>query len=324
LRRLVRLTPALVVLVGAASSGQAQQLGARSSVYLADARASAAHVDDAAETLRLALQRLESHATIQAKLRQRVDLFGYHLVGSGNYLQQGRGARRQLRLEIRMQADERVSSFQQVCDGRFLWTHQDLLGKTSLTRIDLQRAENYLKQPTIPPRASVPLLTAPGGLPKLLDGLQTSFRFVALKPDELDGLPVFSLTGEWRPERLAEILPSEKSKLDAGKAIDPTQLPRQMPERVVLKLGRDDSFPYRLEYWQREVTEEKDIVAQLQPVVVMELYEVQLGATVDKRQFDYKPGDLKYTDQTKEYVRSLGIDPDAPVEAANPVKRLLR
>jgi hypothetical protein len=215
-----------------------------------------------------------------------------------------------------MQADERVSSFQQVCDGRFLWTHQDLLGKTSLTRLDLQRAENYLKQPTLPPRTSVPLLTAPGGLPKLLEGLETNFRFVEAKADELDGLPVYALTGQWRPERLAEIIPSERAKLDAGQPVDPARLPQQTPERVVLKLGRDDYFPYRLEYWQREVPEDESVSGQLQPVVVMELYEVQLGASVDQRQFDYKPGDLKYTDQTKEYVRSLGIDPDAPIEAA--------
>jgi hypothetical protein len=53
-------------------------------------------------------------------------------------------------------------------------------------------------------------------------------------------------------------------------------------------------------------------------VVVLELYEVQTGGPVDPRQFEFKPGDLDYIDQTKEYLRGHGIDPDAaPAEEAN-------
>jgi hypothetical protein len=54
----------------------------------------------------------------------------------------------------------------------------------------------------------------------------------------------------------------------------------------------------------------------LQSIVVMELFEVQLGGAIDSRQFDFKPGKLEFTDQTKEYLRGLGIDPDAKVDAA--------
>jgi hypothetical protein len=143
--------------------------------------------------------------------------------------------------------------------------------------------------------------------------------------EQLDAVPVYTLTGEWRTERLAELLPGEKEKIAAGQMVDSSKLPEQMPEKVVLKLGRDDFFPYRLEYWRRAALKDDDTPGALQAVVVMELYEVQINGAVDPRQFEFKPGDLDYIDQTKEYVRSHGIDPDAPVpDSAQKVRKVVR
>jgi hypothetical protein len=243
------------------------------------------------------------------------------MVGTGLYLQQklqqDREAPHKLRLELKMQVDERTSSFQQVCDGRYLWTHQDLLGKTSLARIDLRKIDSALATSSAAVRPSTALQIAGGGLPKLMQGLADNFTFDSPTNEQLDGLAVLSLAGNWRPERLVLLVPEEKAKLEAGQGVDPTKIPAQMPERVVVKLGADDYFPYRVEFWRRELTgDQKAPLGPFKAVVVMEFYEVQVNPAIDARQFDYKPGDLEFSDHTKELLRTLGIDPDAPPPTA--------
>src|SRR5690348_3250870 len=82
--------------------------------------------DSAAQKLvHNAVANVDAHPTITGKIRHEVDLFGHQLIGSGTYLQQGRGPERRLRLELKLKVDDQQSSLQQVCDGNFLWTHQD-------------------------------------------------------------------------------------------------------------------------------------------------------------------------------------------------------
>src|SRR5262249_23027196 len=63
--------------------------------------------DSAAQKLvQQAVANVESHASIAGKIRHEVDLFGHQLIGSGTYQQQGRGADRCLRLELKLKVDD--------------------------------------------------------------------------------------------------------------------------------------------------------------------------------------------------------------------------
>lgn len=276
--------------------------------------------------LRSAVAALDAHQAVSAKLRQQVDLFGHRLVGSGGYLQQGRGEGRLLRLELKIQVEDQVSSLQQVCDGRYLWMHQDLLGKNSLGKIDVRRVQRAWRETrgvsTGPPTG----LLALGGLPQLLTNLNDGFNFRSVTESKLDGLSVWSLQGEWEKSRLVEMLPAQKARLEAGQPADLSKLAPQVPERVTIMLGRDDLFPYRIEYARRRPLDlqQPEVLGELKQVVLLELFEVQLNVPADPRQFVYNPGGLEAIDQTAAYLKSLNLDPSAEAEPITPANSTTR
>ena len=118
-----------------------------------------------------------------------------------------------------------------------------------------------------------------GGLPRLLWSLRTSFRFAPPTENRLDDLRIWTLDGQWNSSRLAMLLPDQKAAIDAGQPVDLSKLASQLPDRVVLRIGCDDLFPYRIEYWRREgKAKDSSSADRGKLLVVVELYEVQLGA----------------------------------------------
>lgn len=93
------------------------------------------------ELLRQASAKLAQYPGLETKIRQRVDLFGVQLVGTGVYRRLGTGLDAPQRLEMKLQSGDRVSLLLQVCDKRYLWTYTDHDGRTQLTRIDVQRVK---------------------------------------------------------------------------------------------------------------------------------------------------------------------------------------
>jgi hypothetical protein len=259
------------------------------------------------------LSMLEAQRTVSAKMRQRVDLFGHQLVGAGAYWQQGRGAERLLRLEMKLQVAEQITSMQQVCDGASLWIHQDLLDRNSLSRIDLRRVQAARQnQPVASPSQASAVWLALGGLPRLIENLNANFAFGAVESTKLNELSVIKVQGQWEPAKLAEILPEQKDAILAGKAADLSKLPDQLPDAVVVMIGRDDMFPYRIEYHRHVAPDAKVSTTKTKPaadrvLLVMEFYEVQINGPIDPRQFVYSPAGLPIVDQTAAYLTLLGL-----------------
>ncbi len=263
--------------------------------------------------MRSAVESIETRTSISAKVRERIDLFGQRLVGSGAYLQQGRGAERLWRFELKLLS----ASYQQICDGKFLWIHQDLGGKSTLGKIDLARVNDAVRhQASLAGQGGTTSTFGPGGawlglggLPKLMSELDRGFQFTATA-GQLDSLPVWILQGTWRNERLAELIqdPKEQEKLKAGKPPNISKMGDHFPERVVLLIGRDDLFPYRLEYWRRESQTKLSERPQLKLAVLMELFEVALDTPVDSRAFTFKPGELEQKDLTPAFLQNQNLE----------------
>ena len=249
--------------------------------------------------------------SVSAKIRQRVDLFGHQLVGSGSYLQLGTGAEMLLRLELKIQTDH-VTSLQQICDGRFFWLRRDLIDKISLSRIDLRRVRQAIKQSrgSLQPSSATGWM-ALGGLPKLMESLDANFRFNEVRASQLRGLPVWVVRGRWKPEKLANLLPDQKDAILAGNRIEIDRSPAHLPTLVTVVVGQEDLFPYRITYERPVIRADRDSRAgpdgETKPIVTMELFEVRVGAPIDPLQFVYQPGDLEVADHTKRYLRSIGI-----------------
>ena len=129
--------------------------------------------------------------------------------------------------------------------------------------------------------------------------------------------------GQLHPLRLAGMLPEQRDAILAGKAVQFDKLPKHIPERAVVMIGRDDLFPYRIELWRRLKPEKKTLGIRSPPPVdtlllAVELYEVQLDVPLDPRQFAYNPGAVQPVDNTANFLRSIGLKPE--LEAKAPAK----
>lgn len=277
----------------------------------------------AEDILTTAARRLHESPPFEAKLRERIDLFGQQLVGSGIYMQAGQGSD-QFRLELKIQLADRMTSLTQVCDGRYVWTRRDLGPEQQyLSHIDLVRVRRALAESgsaAIPPNQWLAI----GGLPGLLNGLSENFAFNTPATHQLGQLPVWTTKGSWRPEMLAELLPNKADAILAGKPAPLESLPVHLPASVAVALGRDDYlplFPYRIEF-RRLVQQPKSpelnpttsaatsatpaaARSVEQPMLILELFEVRSPAVIDPRAFTYDAGDQEDHDETETLIRRL-------------------
>jgi hypothetical protein len=239
---------------------------------------------------------IQARTAVSANLRFRATLRGATMLGSGAYWQQGRGPKRVARLELRMQIGDQTSTLTQVCDGLHLWTHRTLAGKSTLTRIDLQRAAREAGARDM--GDGPPLLPPAGGLPQILVGLAEQFEFRGLEQTSVQAIPMWMLSGTWSRARLRELLPQQADEVGQGRGADFERLAPHVPDRVELVLGQDDLFPYRIEY-SREGEE-----GARQTLVALEFFNVRIGEPVDARQFIYRPPpDLEIVDVTDEFLK---------------------
>jgi hypothetical protein len=113
---------------------------------------------------------------------------------------------------------------------------------------------------------------------------------------------VHALRGQWKAEHLARWLPDQRARIEEGKPALLDKLPPALPDHVVLLLGRDDLFPYRIEY-RRTATEATE-AGETDPILVaIDLYDVRFDQPLDERLFEFEPGPMPWTDETDRYLR---------------------
>lgn len=287
-----------------AGSARAQQSASHAGVGGDDMRLDAQQlIDQAAVALR-------KHRSVIAKLRHRLDVFDQRMVGAGSYLQ-GMGDSPTTilaRLELKLQMDRGMGTLQQMSDGRWLWIHSQLEEEPKLVRIDLRRLHEVTTAIGTPAFTGGPLVgeLAVSGLPGMLDGLRRGFRFDDVRKASLAGVPMFVVTGHWRAARLAAVLPDYEEALNSGQGIPAENFPRHLPTEVVVWLGQDDLFPYRVEFLRSESTTWWQVQQPTRrQVLLLELYEVQYDVPLERALFRYEPGATPYVDATEELIGRL-------------------
>ena len=179
-----------------------------------------------------AVTAIESQASISARLRQKIHLLGHELVGSGFYEQIGRQEQRRFRLELKVPVGEKMSSFERIHTGKYLWVCEELGNQTTLAQIDVEHVRRVLAQAAAVDQESVPsggIAMPLEGLPRLLANLNESFQFTGLREGHLDQLAVWQLEGTWKPAVLAEWAGKQKDKILAGEPVNWKALPEQLP-----------------------------------------------------------------------------------------------
>ncbi len=250
------------------------------------------NVQEAQDLMDEVPEQLAGYTSLQANLRQRVNLLGCEMVGAGSYLQ-GDPRRKQTRFEFRLQFEEAVLSWRQFCDGRSLWSaKKGLDGRTKISRVDLR---------DITPQADEPELDSlnwgAGGLPQFMASLRDAFIFTRMEKGWLDEMPAKIVRGRWNPERLAKLL---KEELPAdGEPLDHEMVPEHLPQAIEITLGSDDLFPYRIEFLRMNET------GELVATVTMELFEVDYRAELTDAQFEFDPGEVEIRDGTQDFLKVL-------------------
>ena len=85
-----------------------------------------------------------------------------------------------------------------------------------------------------------------------------------------------------------------------------SKLPPQLPDRVFLLVGRDDLFPYHIDFRRsRAEGQGGRPKSESESLVTMELFEVQFGAPIDPTAFVCRPGDIEIQDWTDDYLAKI-------------------
>lgn len=248
------------------------------------------------------LAQADSFAT---RLRQKVRVGDRVLVGTGRYVQSGRGEDQRYRFESTLTCDTETFELVEVCDGIFAWTFRHYGTDTpQLERLDVRRVREKLGQL----RAPEPVTASPylGGLQRSFGGLRQWFRFVSAEPAEIDGLPVWIVEGRWNPEWLHVILPDLSTAARRPGGITPAELPDGVPWSVRFCIGRGDLVPYRVE-WLAVPGQRPVAGGEPEPVAVLDLQEVRINGPVDAGAFVYRPAAEGLIDMTDAHVAGLGL-----------------
>jgi hypothetical protein len=268
-----------------------------------------------------AAKNVENESAISADMRYRVDAFGHQLVGAGSYLQQGTGAEKLVRLELKMQVAGQAATLQEIRGTDYYWVRREVPpAVTTLGRVDLREMRRSLELSSdarpgdVLPTSGWIML---GGLGRLMTALESSFEFGLPKADELkftaaDGqsierLPIWVVEGHWKPDRLAHLNSASAAKKTAPK------LPDQLPDQVEIILGRTKDvlplFPYRITYTRTgEPTGTAGQGRGGEPPVrkellVLEFFNVFRKTDIEAGLFEYNPGDQVVQDLTTAYVQ---------------------
>ena len=250
--------------------------------------------------------------SLEAKVRQRVALYGQRFTGTGHYVQLRHRDGNQFRFDLRLQVGNQQTSFQHHNDGIYLWIRRDSGDAQTLSRVDLSRVRAAMKDGSAEPAAAASTGLGIGGLSQLLHGLNTHFDFNQPTTSEISSVPVWQIDGTWKRKSLTLLLPDQADAINAGESADLSRLPLQVPSHVTLILGRDAQvplFPYRVEYSRHDAK-----TKQRRPMLTMELFEVRLRPELDSRQFRFQLDDEeRVEDETEAHLEKLGLaEPASP------------
>lgn len=312
--------PILVLLCGGSVVALAELRGRAVGTPAPSAPTARAPTDPSAgEIWKRTLAQLEARPTFSADLLQQVHVYGQRLVGSGRYLQgldlAADPPAPLARIELLLGAS---GSYQQVCNGKRIWTVSQASGDAELRSIDLATLERALASAERPPADLVRVAFAGCGLTRLLRAIDASVEFVEAAPGTLRGRPVWALRGRWNRDAWIALLPRQREALESGRPPDTRELPEQAPDHFVVYVGRQDLFPYRIDLRRHARPAYLPAGYEAGPRVLFswELVNVRFDVPLTPAQFAFDPGARSFEDQTARLLAELNLKPALDAAAA--------
>ena len=261
----------------------------------------------AQDHLQQAITRLESYSWVSAKLQLSLNMLDEQLTGVG-YYRQGPALRMRMELKTRLNERDQPAIFEQVCDGRILLDHRQVLASRSLERVDVERVCRELQRHGESQFSTECNFPGLGGLPQLLRAIHEAFEFDTVRQTtSTNGVKLLVLQGHWTGKLLQTLLPKQAVQIAKGRAADLEDLPLYAPDQVLLVLDAESRFPYRVEF-QRTAAAGSEAAGPTGVTTLMslELSDVQLNAPLAEEIFAYQPAPgLKPVDKTADYLKAL-------------------
>lgn len=188
---------------------------------------------------------------VTCKIRQRQTLLDKQLVTIGTYAHAGQGSG-QLKMHVRLAADERINTLVQVSDGRVLYSTLNIGGVSNRSRVDLYRIREYLGPITTASLEDpvIAMYLAVGGQAELLRKLVQQYRWTHVQTGRMDEIEVWWLTGE-----LASEPPAIRALSEMDQMLFAANNSGLLPTKVRIALGKGDPFPlwlYQVEQAREE------------------------------------------------------------------------
>ena len=258
------------------------------------------------------LAAMERRANVSAKLRHQSRIDADTLVGSGSFWQLGTGPQRLTRWEMQTQVADKTASYVQVFDGRYLWTDHNVPSGRLIHRLDVGNLKARLRGTPLTLATDAgweDLLRSAefrGGMSQMLADLLRRYHFAPPRATQLNGFAVEALIGKWRPEQFAELCPILGEE---------QTWPEQLPHHVLVLVGQSNLFPYVIEFRRSADADLAENLSGLKPthdpLVRYEIFEVRFADAIDGTVFQFKPGDVDWSDETSLVFDQLNKQKDA-------------
>jgi hypothetical protein len=199
-------------------------------------------------TIDAAIKKIGEIPSMVAELQEDVEMLGQKFTIKGRYLK-APSRRIYLRLTVAGLPDSSGTTLQ-VCDGETLWDYQQILENQYYRKQSIKPILEKLNAPELDPKIRDQALKSMGfaGPETLLSGLRKYIKFVMKESGQLDDKPVWILRGTWQ-NRQGIVGFNSQPVPQTG------LLPPYVPCDATVYLGKEDSFPYRVDLLGREMSE---------------------------------------------------------------------
>ncbi|MGL6225768.1 MAG: hypothetical protein ACRC10_03970 [Thermoguttaceae bacterium] len=274
------------------------------------------------DLMQVVLQRLATLQTVDANMRLKVALFGNEYRGSGIYLEKrdqddetssnDQLLRRLFLLELKFQSNSAAqpgndsNTLKIVCDGVYVWKYSSTEG---LYRVEINQLLEAIAQSDRKTEFENPgdmgKMPGLGGLEGTLRSMKGMYAFSrgTVESTQLgsQAFGVWKITAPMKEDILKRMMQSL-----GVKEATPQTVQVQIPTAVALYVGKDDFFPYRIDYFQGPYDE----IDWNRPYIQQELFNVALNSGgISNSRFQYTSGESIILEEkgTEKYIQKLGL-----------------
>lgn len=248
--------------------------------------------------------------SLSCEVKQETNMFNQKQIGIGRYSHSGKGEG-QLELGIRFSTSRSQLYYEQISDGRILWSWAN--DGLPPRRVYLDRVRDSLGTLPHNPQddAVTSLYLAIGGQAGLLRSLYHRYRWYQIFAGFIDDQPCWEIMGTLR-QQSSPPAPMAHAPYDLRPLSAPVNELVPTDARIRLVRGGElNLIPLQVKYFRRELDEKGEFKRHF-PVCTIEYTDIHINGHFDSSAFAFQDHAANPTDETAEYLNPLPVAAAAP------------